>query len=83
MAYTFFADSQSEWFRDALLDLPPSSAKITLLATPKDSALPSLTSGVTSSSVQRRQNRAKVGSFSVLAEGDFGHTEVGDDHNDM
>jgi hypothetical protein len=54
------ADNQSEWFRDALMDLPPTCTKITL----------------TGSSNQRRYHRADVGGFSITAKGDFGQTDV-------
>lgn len=69
---------QSEWFRDALLDLPPTSTRITLVATPATNDAPDQAQGgsATVSSNNRRANRTKVGSFSIQAEGDFGSTEV-------
>ncbi|GFZ45867.1 hypothetical protein JCM24511_03599 [Saitozyma sp. JCM 24511] len=69
---------KSEWFRDALLDLPPTSTRITLVATPATNDAPDQAQGgsATVSSNNRRANRTKVGSFSIQAEGDFGSTEL-------
>lgn len=67
---------KSEWFRDALADLPPSSSKITLAATPRNQPLPEDQPAATASSNARRDHRAEVGNFSIKAEGDFGTTEV-------
>jgi cell cycle checkpoint protein len=75
---TLISHVQSEWFRDALLDLPPTSTRITLVATPATNDVPDQGQGgsATVSSNNRRANRTKVGSFSIQAEGDFGSTEV-------
>ncbi|RSH93832.1 ssDNA endodeoxyribonuclease [Saitozyma podzolica] len=68
---------KSEWFRDALLDLPPTSTRITLVATPATNDVDQIQGGsATVSSNNRRANRTKVGSFSIQAEGDFGSTEL-------
>lgn len=42
---------KSEWFRDALADLPPSSSKITLTATPRNQPLPEDQPAATASSL--------------------------------
>jgi cell cycle checkpoint protein len=70
------ADNQSEWFRDALMDLPPTCTKITLTAIPPDTTHPPELLEATGSSNQRRYHRADVGGFSITAKGDFGQTEV-------
>ncbi|ORY30003.1 Rad1/Rec1/Rad17 [Naematelia encephala] len=67
---------KSEWFRDALLDLPPSSTRITLVATPRDQPVPPEQPNATGSSNARHKQRADVGNFSIQAEGDFGKTEL-------
>ncbi|KAK8869534.1 hypothetical protein IAR55_000100 [Kwoniella newhampshirensis] len=67
---------KSEWFRDALLDLPPSSTRITLLATPPRESIPPQQPDATISSNGRHRHRAEVGQFSIQAEGDFGMTEL-------
>ena len=70
------ADNQSEWFRDALMDLPPTCTKITLTAMPADTTHPPELLEATGSSNQRRYHRADVGGFSITAQGDFGQTDV-------
>jgi len=70
------ADNQSEWFRDALMDLPPTCTKITLTAMPADTTHPAELLEATGSSNQRRYHRADVGGFSITAKGDFGQTDV-------
>ncbi|WVQ99013.1 hypothetical protein IAU59_006145 [Kwoniella sp. CBS 9459] len=67
---------KSEWFRDALLDLPISSTRITLISTPPHEALPPDQPGATISSNGRHRHRAEVGQFRIEAEGDFGKTEL-------
>ena len=67
---------QSEWFRDALMDLPPTCTKITLTAMPADTTHPPELLEATGSSNQRRYHRADVGGFSITAKGDFGQTDV-------
>ncbi|WWD16204.1 hypothetical protein CI109_100630 [Kwoniella shandongensis] len=67
---------KSEWFRDALLDLPPSSTRITLLATPPKESVPPHQPDATISSNGRHRHRAEVGQFSIQSEGDFGMTEL-------
>ncbi len=66
---------QSERFREALLDLPPTCDRITLICSGPSSADGNVMNGNTSSN-QRRNNRHKNGSFSIRARGDFGETEV-------
>ncbi|KAI9637818.1 putative DNA repair protein Rad1 [Dioszegia hungarica] len=67
---------KSELFRDALLDLPPSSTKITLTATPPRVALPDHLANATSSSNLRRAHKADVGNLGIKAQGDFGETQL-------
>ncbi|WVW82758.1 hypothetical protein I302_104769 [Kwoniella bestiolae CBS 10118] len=67
---------KSEWLRDALFDLPPSCTRITLIATPPKAPIPPEQPGATFSSNGRRGHRAEVGQFKILAEGDFGITEL-------
>ncbi|WVF71893.1 hypothetical protein IAT40_006703 [Kwoniella sp. CBS 6097] len=67
---------KSEWFRDALLDLPISSTRITLISTPPKEAPPTEQPGATISSNGRYRHRAEVGQFRIEAEGDFGKTEL-------
>ncbi|WWC69155.1 uncharacterized protein I206_103091 [Kwoniella pini CBS 10737] len=67
---------KSEWFRNALFDLPPSCTRITLLATPPKQAHPPKEPTATISSEGRHNHRAEVGQFKILAEGDFGITEL-------
>ncbi|ORX33853.1 Rad1/Rec1/Rad17 [Kockovaella imperatae] len=67
---------KSEWFRDALADLPPTSQRITLTATPRDRPRPDDELGATMNSNDRRSQRADVGSFAIKAIGDFGSTEL-------
>ncbi|WRT67436.1 uncharacterized protein IL334_004407 [Kwoniella shivajii] len=67
---------KSEWFRDALFDLPPSCTRITLLATPPKEPVPQVQPEATISSNGRHRHRAEVGQFKILAEGDFGITEL-------
>ncbi|OCF40635.1 hypothetical protein I317_05567 [Kwoniella heveanensis CBS 569] len=67
---------KSEWFRDALLDLPISSTRITLISTPPKAAPPPEQPGATISSNGRYRHRAEVGQFKIEAEGDFGKTEL-------
>ncbi|KAK6903248.1 hypothetical protein L486_06710 [Kwoniella mangroviensis CBS 10435] len=67
---------KSEWLRDALFDLPPSCTRITLLAHPPKEPIPPREPNATVSSIGRRERRAEVGQFTILAEGDFGMTEL-------
>jgi hypothetical protein len=67
---------QSEWFRDALSDLPPTSTKITLRATPASEPDFQGAPDATASSNARNKHRANVGQFQIQAKGDFGTTEV-------
>ncbi|WWC89735.1 uncharacterized protein L201_004660 [Kwoniella dendrophila CBS 6074] len=67
---------KSEWFRDALFDLPPSCTRITLLANPPKEAMPQHEPNATISSNGRHRHRAEVGQFKIIAEGDFGTTEL-------
>lgn len=60
---TVYLIMRSEWFRDALVDLPPSCTRVTLRAQPKPDADTNVTTGT---------GRAREGSFSLYAEGDFG-----------
>lgn len=53
---------QSPWFRDALMDLPPSAARVILRLKPADGT-----------DLQRK----KTARFSLYAEGDFGTVQVG------
>lgn len=66
-------NSQSAWFRDALLDLPPSCQRVTFRARPQgEPVTDSRTTSV------RARKLAESGSFSIFAEGDFGTVQVGD-----
>ncbi|KIR59745.1 cell cycle checkpoint protein [Cryptococcus bacillisporus CA1873] len=83
---------RSDWFRDALLDLPPSSSRITLSAIPprargrgrghgsgsgNDSPEPERDADVTANSTIRTGRRiGEMGQFSIQAEGDFGSVEL-------
>ncbi|KAK1925153.1 Rad1/Rec1/Rad17 [Papiliotrema laurentii] len=67
---------KSEWFRDALADLPPTSSRITLTATPRHQPAPPDVAQATASSNARRTHRADVGNFSIKAIGDFGSVEL-------
>lgn len=83
---------RSDWFRDALLDLPPSSSRITLSAIPprdrgrgrghgsgsgNDSPEPERNADVTANSTIRTGRRiGEMGQFSIQAEGDFGSVEL-------
>ncbi|WVR05449.1 hypothetical protein IAU60_002465 [Kwoniella sp. DSM 27419] len=71
-----FLIMKSEWFRDALSDLPPSSTRITLVATPPRAPAPPDQPNATISSNGRHRHRAEVGQFRIEAEGDFGKTEL-------
>ncbi|TXT13614.1 hypothetical protein VHUM_00981 [Vanrija humicola] len=58
---------KSAWFRDALLDLPPSCQRVTFRARPQgEPVTDSRTTSV------RARKLADSGSFSIFAEGDFG-----------
>ncbi|KAL1410990.1 checkpoint clamp complex protein Rad1 [Vanrija albida] len=58
---------KSAWFRDALLDLPPSCQRVTFRARPQgETVADSRTTSV------RARKLAESGSFSIFAEGDFG-----------
>lgn len=70
------ANTQSEWFRDALLDLPPTSTSITLTATPAKTERAAYVAQATGSSNMRRSHRADVGNFGIKAIGTFGQTQV-------
>ncbi|KGB79583.2 cell cycle checkpoint protein [Cryptococcus deuterogattii R265] len=83
---------RSDWFRDALLDLPPSSSRITLSAIPprargrgrghgsgsgNDSPEPEMDADVMANSMIRTGIRiGEMGQFSIQAEGDFGSVEL-------
>lgn len=83
---------RSDWFRDALLDLPPSSSRITLSAIPprargrgrghgsgsgNDSPEPERDADVTANSTIRTgRGIGEMGQFSIQAEGDFGSVEL-------
>ncbi|KAK4688112.1 cell cycle checkpoint protein, partial [Tremellales sp. Uapishka_1] len=66
----------SQWLRDALLDLPPSCSRITLLASPADTDEMGNIARATASSEKRHQQRSDLGTFSIRAAGDFGQTEL-------
>ncbi|WVQ78448.1 hypothetical protein IAT38_000534 [Cryptococcus sp. DSM 104549] len=69
---------KSEWFRDALQDLPTSCSRITLIATPPRSGSPGgARAGNGDMASQHAQRRPReVGQFSIHAEGDFGSVEL-------
>lgn len=55
------ADWQSPWFRDALMDLPPSAARVVLRLQPGEG---------------NERERKRSARFSLYAEGDFGTVQV-------
>ncbi|OXC65828.1 hypothetical protein AYX13_05204 [Cryptococcus neoformans] len=82
---------RSDWLRDALLDLPPSSSRITLSAIPphdrgrgrshggggdNDSPEPEVNADVTTSTIRTGRRIDEMGQFSIQAEGDFGSVEL-------
>ncbi|BEI81564.1 hypothetical protein CcaverHIS002_0207240 [Cutaneotrichosporon cavernicola] len=64
---------KAEWFRDALLDLPPSCNRVTLRVLPPEQG--PLVADTTRLSRDRAIRRNTVGSFTVYAEGDFGNVQ--------
>ncbi|AAW41976.2 expressed protein [Cryptococcus deneoformans JEC21] len=80
---------RSDWLRDALLDLPPSSSRITLSAIPprahgrghdgdggNDSPEREMNADVTTSTIRTGRRIDEMGQFSIQAEGDFGSVEL-------
>lgn len=80
---------RSDWLRDALLDLPPSSSRITLSAIPprahgrghdgdggNDSPEREMNADVTTSTIRTGRRIDEIGQFSIQAEGDFGSVEL-------